>query len=567
MNIMVKLTWGIVLTSFLGLGGCGGGGSGTTAQPDLGNGNNGDGTAAVPVADVFNWTGDVRLQVLEANGLLANDPATALIASADTLTSLGGVVAVDKATGAFTYDPPVGAQNTDDSFSYSLDGGGAATVTISLNERVWFVRNDDTGADLGTDQAPFRTLLQAQNASDAGDTIFVFAGDRTDRGQDRGIVLKDGQKLIGEGDGLMVNGFPIVDPLPRALISNSALGTGAGNTPVVMLGSGNEVAGFDIQPSFNEGVLALGGAAHLIRDNIIGNFGPAEGREGIRLLNVSGNNAVTRNRITGALRDGIKISNVEDEAGTTVAATQVTGSLLVNLNTVSTSDRSAIALILGGTGTDVSVSILNNGATDSGGGGIDEGIDVQAQGAAVLKVHISRNSISGSTDESIELLADGDATLNSFVANNSLTRTGLHFRATVENASSASQCLELFNNSNATRSLPGDSSFRVENSAGLAGEFILFEAANDNTAQTIGTITLPLQGACAVPLDGAALFETNCGHCHQGNAMGRGTIGPDVTNQTLVNLNFQIANNFSMANINLTTQEKQAIIDALQAAP
>ena len=273
------------------------------ANPDQADAD-GDGIGnacdTTPLADVFNWTGNTRLTVTAAQGLLANDPAGSVITSVDT-TGTRGTVNVTTATGAFTYDPLVGDQNLADTFTYTVSGE-TATVTINLSERIWYVRNNSpvTPAQ-GNDQAPFTTLLQAQNASDANDTIFVFTGDGTSTGQVVApFTLQSGQKLLGQGVGLRFNNFPLVDPGPNAVISAGA----RGNIPVIMLSTatGNEVAGFTINATQNEAILATGGAGHNPHDNAI-SVTAGTGREGIRLLSVTGSNSVTANAISGAQRD------------------------------------------------------------------------------------------------------------------------------------------------------------------------------------------------------------------------------------------------------------------------
>ncbi|MBI5739749.1 MAG: hypothetical protein HZA16_03420, partial [Nitrospirae bacterium] len=222
---------GILILGLLALNACGGGGGGNGGgnppPPGSGNPPPGGGQQAVttPQADAFNWTGNTRMTVAAANGVLANDPANTVISAADTATTLGGVVNVNTATGAFTYDPPLGAQNQADTFTYTA-GSTPVTVTINLVERVWYVRNNDAGANQGNDQAPFLTLAQAGAASDVNDTIFVFAGNGTATGQNNGITLLSGQKLIGEGIGLSVNANQIVNAGANASISNAGLAVG-----------------------------------------------------------------------------------------------------------------------------------------------------------------------------------------------------------------------------------------------------------------------------------------------------------------------------------------------------
>jgi hypothetical protein len=320
---------GIALFVLFALVGCGGGGGG--------GGVPAGGAAITPQADNFDWIGNTPLTVGAVAGLLANDPAGSVITDTGVRsTTLGGTANVN-ANGAFTYTPPPGVQNLQDTFTCTT-AGVVVTVTINLVERVWYIDNTAPGGN-GSFAGPFPTLAEAEDASDEGDTIFVFAGDFTDAGQDEGIALKTGQRLLGVGVGLRVEGLPIVDPAPpNCRVSNSGLGGAAGDTPVVMLSTGNEVAGLTINAAFNEAVLALGGSGHTLHDNTI-NLDLINGREGIRLLNVTGENTVTFNTITGSPRDGIKLANNEDQAGDPVAATPIVATVTMSRNTITGSGR------------------------------------------------------------------------------------------------------------------------------------------------------------------------------------------------------------------------------------
>jgi hypothetical protein len=495
------------------------------------------------------------LTVATAQGLLVNDPVGTVITAADSATTQGGAVAVDLASGAFVYDPPSGTQNVDDTFTYTVAGFDPVTVTVTLNERVWFVKNDDPGTNQGTLLNPFLTLAQAEAASDANDTIFVFASAQSDLGQDLGIDLQTGQKLLGKGVGLRVNGVPVVDPFPNATISNLGLGAAAaGDIPVVLLDNGNEVAGFNIIASFNEGILALGGSGHELHDNMI-TFG-ADGREGIRLLNVTGTNSIEANTITASPRDAIKIANNEDQAGdNAVEPTVVTASLIISRNELDSPEDDGIRIDLDGTGTDVTFNILTNIITNPGTGGGDEGININGLGAAVISALISRNTVSGSADQGIELNAGGTSSISSFIANSDLfgnAGTTDFLAAVPDTAGVSSLCLEVANN--VTTDVVG-STFSVSNNALDTGIVDLFDAGdNDSAVGTAGTVdTTIAEGACGVALDGPTLFAANCAICHFGNGLGSlGGLGSNITDATVAMINFQRANNPLMVDIALT---------------
>nr|WP_318836025.1 DUF1565 domain-containing protein [Desulfuromonas versatilis] len=508
--------------------------------------------------------GNTRLSVSAANGLLANDPPGSVIAAADSTSAFGGSLAVNTATGAFVYDPPTGAQNLADSFRYTVAGSLPTQVTINLAERIWFVRNNHPGADQGSDQNPFLSLAQAQAASDAGDTIFVFAGNGTAAGQDQGIALQEDQKLLGEGVGLKINGVPIVDPFPNALISNAALGL-PGNTPVILLATGNEVAGFSIQATFNEGILALGGGGFHLHDNSI-TFAPLTGREGIRLLNLTGSNRVAGNTITGSPRDGVKLANNEDQAGDPAPATPVAATLSLSRNTIGNPGQDGINIDLEGAGAALAVNILTNTLTDAGAGADgNEGINITSRGAALVTAVLSGNVISGSAGEAVDLEAQGSSAFKGFVANNDLSTSAAasDLRAAIAGGATATACLELIDNANAA----ANSSFVVNNGA-AEGSFQLFETGNDAPATRLGAALSDVpQGACAIALDGAALFQANCGVCHVGNGLGQGNVGPDITNRSAPQIAFQLANNPTMQHIRLSAAEIQAIAEALTSSP
>jgi len=549
----------IILIGLFVLAGCGGGGGG-------GNGTVGPagdgGVGVVPTNDTFNWTGNTSMTTAAVNGVLANDPAGTVIASADTTTALGGTVNVTTATGAFTYDPPPGTQNASDSFTYTVTGFAPVTVTINLVERVWYVDNSVANGN-GTFNSPFNTVVQAQNASDVNDTIFVFAG-VSDTGQDLGITLKAGQKLLGKGVGLKVSDVPLVDPAANTLISNAGLGVGL-DIPVVMLATGNEVAGFTINAAFNEGILAVGGTGHNLHDNVI-NFG-ANGREGIRLLSVTGNNSVFFNTITGAQRDGIKLVNNENQAGDPVVATPIAATVTMSKNTITGSAQDGITANLDGAGTNVTLNMMTNTINNSGAVNANEGIDVDSLGAASVTAVVSRNIISNSALEAMDLSAAGASPMRAFVANNDLSLNGglADFRNRTLAASTATMCTELDNNSNAAL----NSTFQVENNSG--GLFQLFEGVNDTAVVAVGAITPVPAGTCNIALNGAELFKANCTICHTGNGLGLETkktnIAPDITNRTAADINFQLANNLSMSDIRLTQREIDAIAAALSTGP
>ncbi len=185
-----------------------------------------------------------------------------------TATEQGGSVTVES-DGNFSYTPAVGFSGTDN-FDYvitddgpdnvlgnsdDLTGAGRVTITVTT-QRVWYVKNDSTPGGLGRSNDPLDTLAEAQTASAANDTIYVFAGNGTTSGQSLGIVLKAGQRLLGEGVALTVpvsvNGGPNPTTLRAAgsqpQIDNTTVG---GNGVSVTDLTGVEIHGLNIAGNTN----------------------------------------------------------------------------------------------------------------------------------------------------------------------------------------------------------------------------------------------------------------------------------------------------------------------------
>ena len=93
----------------------------------------------------------------------------------------------------------------------------------------------------------FTNLLDAQNASGPDDIIFVHEGDGTTRNYDRGIVLQEGQYLLGDGvrhEIPVQNGQVFV--LCNDVDGNVPTITNRNGGPVVTLAGRNIVRGFNI---------------------------------------------------------------------------------------------------------------------------------------------------------------------------------------------------------------------------------------------------------------------------------------------------------------------------------
>ncbi len=191
--------------------------------------------------------------------------------------------------------------------------------------RPYNVYHVDNTADVaygnGTVETPFATLLDAENASAADDIIFVQEGDGTTHGMDRGIVLKDGQLLLGDGVRHLIpiqNGQYHI--LCNDLDGNRPRITNVGGNDVVTLANRNTVRGLVILGNGTAGNGISGNAFPAgppITDGIIeDNFISGAILHGVSLNTIAGDWTFARNEIRENGFDGINIVDACDPAST-----------------------------------------------------------------------------------------------------------------------------------------------------------------------------------------------------------------------------------------------------------
>jgi Domain of unknown function DUF11/Bacterial Ig domain len=121
-----------------------------------------------------------------------------------TTSAQGGRVVVNPNSGGFAYEPPAGFTGND-TFTYQVCDGGtpapsacstAATVTIAVSAPIWFIDDAAAAGGDGTRVAPFKTIGQFNAAGGPAANHGVFLADGT---YADGIILADGQRVIGEG--------------------------------------------------------------------------------------------------------------------------------------------------------------------------------------------------------------------------------------------------------------------------------------------------------------------------------------------------------------------------------
>jgi large repetitive protein len=243
----------------------------------------------------------------------------AVVAESDKATNDGGRVAIE-ADGDFTFTPAAGTScsDTSDFFDYTLTDGNSPTagtdtgrVTISISGCVWYVSNNASG-NSGTSTAPFDTLAQAQSASAANHTIFLFDGDNTATDYSAGIDLKANQKLIGEAANLVVGSDTLHtgDAIKRPTITDSG-------ADVVALDDSNEVRGLEIDPQGAGGGIAgatgdTGGAT--IDDVRIIDSGTAGTQPGLELDSTTGTFNISNLTVSTNGSAGVRLHNTTTPA-------------------------------------------------------------------------------------------------------------------------------------------------------------------------------------------------------------------------------------------------------------
>lgn len=339
----------------------------------------------VAIDDAYVTVGHVGRSVA-APGLLANDidPDTAgalpeLVLAAGSVgtfaTALGGSITTT-ADGSFTYEPPVGVNHAVDTFTYTVQDNDGQTSTgqfkVAIGSKVWFVEDAHPGLNLGTRNNPFvgftvTNLNGAGGAGDqdhAGDIVFLHTGTHTAT-----FALENDQQVIGEGDGLTIDGQNIIAAGTDPVLTSSGHG--------IVLATNNTLRGFTI-----------GGTGNTSFDVFGANFGTLttsnlelNGAGGGMSLD-TGVMAVTLDSLTTtAASHGLNLNAVSGSltvaGATTIASTtfgirsNASGTAVYNFNGLVGITTSAGTGIFGSTGGTFNITGSSNGVNATGGPALD----------------------------------------------------------------------------------------------------------------------------------------------------------------------------------------------------
>jgi hypothetical protein len=344
--------------------------------------------------------------------VLSNDQGPGLSITGFGATSAqGGTVALNTATGTFSYTPARGFEGTD-SFTYTIAnaaGSDTGTVNLTVGGMIWFVdANAGAGGD-GRLSTPYNTLAAFQAVNDGtgsnpadNDNIFLAESATAYTG---GVTLLTGQRLIGQDATVSLAAATGLTPpadsfaLPVTNSANGVIVLLNSAATAISLGSGNTLRGLTVGDTTandisgtNFGTLAVlettlngtGRALNLLTGTLTATFGgvsSTSGTNNVNLVNVSGTANLGSGTLSGASNDAFVVN------GGTISATY-NGNITQNSNTalvrVLVSHNSGTLTFQTGTlnatnGTglqfDNADGVYNfNGTTTLGGG--DAGVDI-----------------------------------------------------------------------------------------------------------------------------------------------------------------------------------------------
>lgn len=337
----------------------------------------------------------------------------------------------------------------------SIDGavaalGAAISDLAPTCATVAFYQNNAPSGGDGSEGAPFNSLPSFGNF--AADVLYLRTGTGTTLNQAGGVILFDGQKLIGESIGY----FDQCNSIPATITASKPAITNPAGAAVSLLGN-NEVAGVrvvdpllgingtllantDIHDNVLEGTgisITFASGSHRVAANKIASPGAAIG---VLLADNGGTAdfAVTGNTITGGDGEGVVISTSAGGTGTTTVLN----------NTITDTDNEAVQIIERGGTTTVGGNTIR-GARDVGvyldhvvgsatvrdnaiSNTLGESVLVENDASQALAVTIADNVLEDNQpavdnfSDGISIVLRDDATVTGSIADNRVDDAGRH---------------------------------------------------------------------------------------------------------------------------------------------
>lgn len=137
----------------------------------------------------------------------------------------------------------------------------ALACSPSLQAGDWYVKAGAAPNGTGSKNSPFHSLVQVENASHPGDTIYVVQAS-PDLALDGGIQMKNGQRLIGLGPKVLVANANS----QRATLTNTTRTRYDGD--VVRLAAGNTVENIHFDNAYRSSIFGINASEAKIRENL-----------------------------------------------------------------------------------------------------------------------------------------------------------------------------------------------------------------------------------------------------------------------------------------------------------
>jgi uncharacterized repeat protein (TIGR01451 family) len=399
---------------------------------------------ATPLArnDGYSSAGGVGLSVV-APGLLGNDgdpdggPVSVDTGSSQTASARGGTVSYPGSDGSFVYAPAPGAVGVD-AFTYTIEDASGntdtGTVTVFLDGLVWFVDDAACAAPCGSGTlanpfGDFSALNGAGGAGDVdgpGDMIYVRTGSgSTDTGGAGGFELEDGQRLVGEGVDLVLNGQTLVTGSPgsRPTLVNA-------DGPGVVLARDNTLRGLDLGDAngfalAGPGVGGLTVAEVAVANGSGGGVSLADGTVSVSLDGVASTGSATQGIDLGSLMGSFTVTGttaIDASAGTALRVQDSAGAAFAFGTTAiggTTSAAAGVDVAVGNAGASFGFASLD--VTTSSGAGL-------VAGASTLALGGTANTIAATGGPGVSLtqstMGDGSGGAMTFASVSSTNSTG-----------------------------------------------------------------------------------------------------------------------------------------------